>query len=156
MKSSRVPLAEPGKSDVLFELHVKEQQFEKALAASLEISFQTTVTAEEPGSADAAAQSSTDAAFLSGRGGTRRGTDVHYRDSRPGVRRRGADLQRRPGKRERVGSVDVIPSMEKTGVFIPAQRVAMKSKAAHGSPVAVRCDGSRRRCPDASLFHPAR
>ena len=31
-------LGEPGKSDVLFELGVKEQQFEKALAAALEIS----------------------------------------------------------------------------------------------------------------------
>jgi LmbE family N-acetylglucosaminyl deacetylase len=36
-------LAEPGKSDVEFELRVKEQQFEKALTAALEISFQTTV-----------------------------------------------------------------------------------------------------------------
>jgi LmbE family N-acetylglucosaminyl deacetylase len=64
-------LAEPGKSDVLFELRVKEQQFEKALAASLEISFQTTVVAEEPapGGRGRGAQSSTDAAFLSGRGG---------------------------------------------------------------------------------------
>ena len=44
-------LAEPGKSDVLFELGVKEQQFEKALAAALEISFQTTVAAETPGEA---------------------------------------------------------------------------------------------------------
>jgi len=42
-------LAEPGKSDVEFELHLKEQQFEKALAASLEISFLTTVASEEGG-----------------------------------------------------------------------------------------------------------
>jgi LmbE family N-acetylglucosaminyl deacetylase len=42
-------LAEPGKSDVLFELRVKEQQFEKALAAALEISFQTEVASEEGG-----------------------------------------------------------------------------------------------------------
>jgi LmbE family N-acetylglucosaminyl deacetylase len=42
-------LAEPGKSDVAFELRVKEQQFEKALAAALEISFQTTVASEEGG-----------------------------------------------------------------------------------------------------------
>jgi len=64
-------LAEPGKGDVIFELRVKEQQFEKALAASLEISFQTTVVAEEPaaGGRGRGAQSSTDAAFLSGRGG---------------------------------------------------------------------------------------
>jgi LmbE family N-acetylglucosaminyl deacetylase len=66
VQSSR--LAEPGKSDVLFELRVKQQQFEKALAASLEISFQTTVAAEEP-ARGRGAQSSTDAAFLSGRGG---------------------------------------------------------------------------------------
>jgi LmbE family N-acetylglucosaminyl deacetylase len=42
-------LAEPGKSDVSFELRLKEQQFEKALAASLEISFQTEVASEEGG-----------------------------------------------------------------------------------------------------------
>jgi LmbE family N-acetylglucosaminyl deacetylase len=42
-------LAEPGKSDVQFELRVKEQQFEKALAAALDISFQTTVASEEGG-----------------------------------------------------------------------------------------------------------
>ena len=40
-------LAEPGKSDVLFELRVKEQQFEKALTAALEISFHTVVVSEE-------------------------------------------------------------------------------------------------------------
>ena len=62
-------LAEPGKSDVLFELGVKEQQFEKALAASLEISFQTTVVAEEPGRGGRGTQSSTDAAFLAARAG---------------------------------------------------------------------------------------
>ena len=42
-------LAEPGKSDVQFELRLKEQQFEKTLAAALEISFQTTVASEEGG-----------------------------------------------------------------------------------------------------------
>jgi len=65
-------LAEPGKSDVLFELRVKERQFEKTLVAALEISFQTTVAAEDPGRGGrgrGAPQSSTDAAFLSGRGG---------------------------------------------------------------------------------------
>jgi LmbE family N-acetylglucosaminyl deacetylase len=64
-------LAEPGKSDVLDELRVKEQQFEKALAASLEISFQTTVAENSGrgGRGRGAAQSSTDAAFLAGRGG---------------------------------------------------------------------------------------
>src|SRR5580658_3184197 len=63
-------LAEPGKSDVLFELGVKEQQFEKALVASLEISFQTTVAAEDPGRGRGrGAPSSTDVAFLAGRGG---------------------------------------------------------------------------------------
>ncbi|HTB10307.1 MAG TPA: PIG-L family deacetylase [Bryobacteraceae bacterium] len=65
-------LAEPGKSDVLFELRVKERQFVKTLAASLEISLQTTVAAAEPvrtGRGTGAAQSSTDAAFLAGRGG---------------------------------------------------------------------------------------
>ncbi len=39
-------LAEPGKSDVLFELGIKEQQFQKALAASLELSFGTAVSAQ--------------------------------------------------------------------------------------------------------------
>ncbi len=37
-------IAEPGKSDVLFELRVKEHQFEEALAAALELSFETTVS----------------------------------------------------------------------------------------------------------------
>ncbi len=39
-------LAEPGKSDVLFELAVKQQQFKNALAAALEVTVQTTVSAE--------------------------------------------------------------------------------------------------------------
>ncbi len=66
-------LAEPGKDDVLFELGVKEQQFEKALAAALEISFQTTVAAGTPGGGRGApALSATDAAMAAaarGRGG---------------------------------------------------------------------------------------
>ncbi len=41
-------LVDPGKSDVLFELEVKEGQFEKALTAALEISVGTTVTMERP------------------------------------------------------------------------------------------------------------
>ncbi len=36
-------LAEPGKSDVAFELGVKERQFQRALAAALEVSLQTSV-----------------------------------------------------------------------------------------------------------------
>jgi LmbE family N-acetylglucosaminyl deacetylase len=63
-------LADPGKSDVLFELIAKEQQFEKALAAALEISFQTSVSAESPaGGRGAPAQTSTEAAFAAARGG---------------------------------------------------------------------------------------
>jgi len=66
-------IAEPGKSDVLFELGVKERQFEKALAASLEISFQASVAAASPERGPGAlGQTATDAAFtaaLSGRGG---------------------------------------------------------------------------------------
>jgi len=66
-------LAEPGKSDVLFELGVKEQQFERALAAALEISFQTTVVAEATGGGRGApALSATEAAMAAaarGRGG---------------------------------------------------------------------------------------
>ncbi|HUA57185.1 MAG TPA: PIG-L family deacetylase [Verrucomicrobiae bacterium] len=66
-------IAEPGKSDVLFELGVKERQFEKVLAASLEISFQTSVaTASPERGRGAPGQTATDAAFtaaLSGRGG---------------------------------------------------------------------------------------
>ena len=42
-------LAEPGKSDVLFELRVKEQQFEKTLAAALEITFHSMVASENAG-----------------------------------------------------------------------------------------------------------
>jgi len=41
-------LAEPGKSDVLFELGVKEQQFEGALTAALEVSLQTGVATPRP------------------------------------------------------------------------------------------------------------
>lgn len=39
-------LAEPGKSDVVFELNTKERQFRAALAASLDLSFQTAVSAQ--------------------------------------------------------------------------------------------------------------
>ncbi|HKD05718.1 MAG TPA: PIG-L family deacetylase [Bryobacteraceae bacterium] len=39
-------LAEPGKSDVLFELNVKEKQFGQALAASLDLSLQTAVSSQ--------------------------------------------------------------------------------------------------------------
>lgn len=43
-------LAEPGKSDVLYELGVKEAQFQKALIVSLDLSLQTTVaTPGRPG-----------------------------------------------------------------------------------------------------------
>jgi len=63
-------VAEPGKSDVLFELGVKQQQFEKALAAALEISFQSAVAAENPGGGRGApTQTATDAAFAAARGG---------------------------------------------------------------------------------------
>jgi LmbE family N-acetylglucosaminyl deacetylase len=41
-------IAEPGKSDVLFELRVKEHQFEDAMSASLELSFETSVAGETP------------------------------------------------------------------------------------------------------------
>ena len=40
-------LAEPGKGDVLFELHVKEQQLEKALELALGLSFQATVAPDK-------------------------------------------------------------------------------------------------------------
>jgi LmbE family N-acetylglucosaminyl deacetylase len=58
LKSTRVlmdqvrasKLADPGKSDVLFELATKEQQFQGALAAALEVSLQTTVASERPAS----------------------------------------------------------------------------------------------------------
>jgi LmbE family N-acetylglucosaminyl deacetylase len=59
-----------GMEDVLFELGVKEQQFEKALAAALGVSFQTSVAterAEAPGRGRG--QSSTEAAFNAGRAG---------------------------------------------------------------------------------------
>ena len=39
-------LAEPGKSDVLFELGVKERQFQKGLAAALELNFTTSVSSQ--------------------------------------------------------------------------------------------------------------
>jgi LmbE family N-acetylglucosaminyl deacetylase len=62
-------LAESGKSDVLFELRVKERQFEKSLTASLEIFLQTTVLATETARGRGTPQSSTEAAYVSGRGG---------------------------------------------------------------------------------------
>jgi LmbE family N-acetylglucosaminyl deacetylase len=61
-------IADPGKSDVLFELQVKERQFEKALAASLEVSFQTMV-AEPERAGRGRGQSATDAAFAAARAG---------------------------------------------------------------------------------------
>lgn len=39
-------LTEPGKSDALFELSIKERQFQQALAASLDVNLQTTVATE--------------------------------------------------------------------------------------------------------------
>ena len=39
-------LAEPGKSDVLFELAVKEKQFQKAMALALELEFRTNVSSQ--------------------------------------------------------------------------------------------------------------
>ena len=62
----------PGMDDVLYELGIKEQQFENALAASLEVSFQTTVAApraEASGRGRGRGQSSTEAAFNAGRAG---------------------------------------------------------------------------------------
>ena len=41
-------LAEPGRSDIAFELEVKERQFSRALAAALQVSLQTLVAAERP------------------------------------------------------------------------------------------------------------
>ena len=68
-----VSIAEPGKSDVLFELSVKEQQFEKALAAALEISFQASVAAATPAAGRGGpAPTATEAIFaaaMAGRGG---------------------------------------------------------------------------------------
>jgi len=57
-----------GKDDVLFELSLKEEQFEKALAAALEVSFETSV-AEPSEGRGRGRQSSTDAAFAAGRAG---------------------------------------------------------------------------------------
>jgi len=57
-----------GKENVLFELGVKEEQFQKALAAALEVSFETSVAEPSPGRARGR-QSSTDAAFAAGRAG---------------------------------------------------------------------------------------
>ena len=73
-------LAEPGKGDVLFELNVKEQQFQKALGASLEISFESVVANPEtagggrgrgraPSTGPTGSQSSADAAFAAARAG---------------------------------------------------------------------------------------
>ncbi len=57
-----------GKDDVLFELNAKERQFQEALAAALEISFQTSVAARVE-SRGRGRQSATDAAFSAGRAG---------------------------------------------------------------------------------------
>jgi LmbE family N-acetylglucosaminyl deacetylase len=70
-------LAEPGKDDVLFELRTKETQFQKALAASLEISFESVVATGEgggrgrgraPDTSPSGSQSAADAAFAAARG----------------------------------------------------------------------------------------
>ncbi len=53
-------LVEPGKSDVAFELNMKQQQFEKALALALEVSFDAVVAPEkEPDNRFGGAQSVT-------------------------------------------------------------------------------------------------
>jgi LmbE family N-acetylglucosaminyl deacetylase len=78
LKATRVLIGQTksrgGMDDVLFELNVKEQQFEKALAASLAVSFETTVAAERAeapgrGRGRGRGQSSTEAAFNAGRAG---------------------------------------------------------------------------------------
>jgi len=123
-------LAEPGKSDVLFELRVKEQQFEKALAASLEISFQTTVVAEEPGRGGRGrgAQSSTDAAFLAARAG--RGGGPTFTIAIP-QQSFGVDAQIYDEGPENiaVASVEVIPSDGKNWNARPAGPAAGEVKA---------------------------
>jgi LmbE family N-acetylglucosaminyl deacetylase len=45
-------LADPGKSDVLFELGVKEEQFQRALSAALEVSLQTSVSSQTRATAE--------------------------------------------------------------------------------------------------------
>jgi LmbE family N-acetylglucosaminyl deacetylase len=123
-------LAEPGKSDVLFELRVKEQQFEKALAASLEISFQTTVIAEEPGRGGrgrGAGQSSTDAAFLAaraGRGGGPTFTIAIPQQSFPVE----AQIYNEGPEGVGVSSIDLIPSDGKNWNARPAGPAASEVK----------------------------
>jgi LmbE family N-acetylglucosaminyl deacetylase len=73
-------LAEPGKGDVLFELGVKERQYVKALAAALEISFQTTV---------AAAEENTGGRGRGGRGGTQSAADAAFAAARAAFMGRG-------------------------------------------------------------------
>jgi len=73
-------LPEPGKSDVLFELNVKERQFQNALAAALAVSLQTSVAAErapasgrgsrQPAASDAPPPSPAPAEGAAGRGGS--------------------------------------------------------------------------------------
>ena len=73
-------LAQPGKDDVLFELGVKEQEFQKALGVALDISLQTNVAAHtEPNAAQ-------------GRGGSGRGASG---GEAPG---RGGPGRGRPGR----------------------------------------------------------
>ena len=91
-------LADPGKSDVLFELGVKEEQFQRALAAALEVSLQTTVAAERPHGlpvveAEALPAADAPSAPAWRWSGTGR-TDVYDRDSGPVVQRRGQHFQR--------------------------------------------------------------
>lgn len=122
-------LTEPGKSDVLFELRAKEQQFEKALAAALEISFQTTVVAEEPGRGGRGrgAQSSTDAAFLSaraGRGGGPTFTIAIPQQSFPVE----AQIYEEGPENVAVASVEVIPSDGKNWNVRPASPAASEVK----------------------------
>jgi LmbE family N-acetylglucosaminyl deacetylase len=76
-------LAEPGKSDIAFELCAKEQQFEQALAASLAVSFNATVEPPHPASGPFAHYGGPPPTFTIGVPGQTFGVGIRLMNSSP-------------------------------------------------------------------------
>lgn len=81
LRASQV--AEPGKSDVVFELCAKEQQFERALAASLAISFDATIEPPHPPSGPFARYGGPSPTFTIGVPGQTFGVSIRLMNSSP-------------------------------------------------------------------------
>src|SRR6185437_15593418 len=76
-------LAEPGKSDIAFELCAKEQEFEQALAASLAVSFNATVEPPHPASGPFAHYGGPPPTFTIGVPGQAFGVGIRLMNSSP-------------------------------------------------------------------------